>query len=124
MEYFRDPMKPLYFDYAATTPVDQRVVDAMNPYHTDVFYNASSSHKGGLEAQKAVMKSRMTIAKHIGSKMSEIYFTSGATEAINLAVNIVISTFYNTNILHLRTCFNRFWSTFNKNSDIDFIEIC
>ena len=86
MEYFRDPMKPLYFDYAATTPVDPRVVDAMNPFHTDVFYNASSSHKGGLEAQKAVMKSRMTIAKHIGSKMSEIYFTSGATEAINLAI--------------------------------------
>ena len=56
------------------------------PYLTDIFYNASSIHAGGLQVQQAVMQSRMTIAKHIGAKMSEIIFTSGATEAINLAV--------------------------------------
>ena len=79
-------MDLLYFDYAATTPLDPRVLDAMMPYLTDVYYNASSSHAGGLLAQQAVMKSRMEIARHIGAKMNEIVFTSGATEAINLAI--------------------------------------
>ncbi len=76
----------IYVDYAATTPVDPRVVDAILPYMTDVFYNASSVHQAGLTAQHAVMKSRYMIAQHIGSKMDEIVFTSGATEAISLAV--------------------------------------
>ncbi len=79
-------MSLLYFDYAATTPLDPRVLQAMMPYLTDVFYNASSTHAGGLQAQQAVMQSRMTIARQIGAKMSEIVFTSGATEAINLAI--------------------------------------
>lgn len=79
-------MDMIYADYAATTPVDKRVIDAMMPYLTDVFYNAASSHAAGMQAQHAVMKSRMEIAAHIGARMNEIVFTSGATEAINLAV--------------------------------------
>ena len=79
-------MSIVYADYAATTPLDPRVLEAMMPYLTDVFYNASSTHAGGLQAQQAVMKARMDIAKHIGAKMNEIVFTSGATEAINLAL--------------------------------------
>jgi len=79
-------MSLLYFDYAATTPLDPRVLQAMMPYLTDVYYNASSTHAGGLQAQQAVMQARMTIARQIGAKMSEIVFTSGATEAINLAI--------------------------------------
>ncbi len=79
-------MDMIYADYAATTPVDKRVIDAMMPYLTDVFYNAASSHAAGMQAQHAVMKSRMEIAGHIGARMNEIVFTSGATEAINLAV--------------------------------------
>jgi cysteine desulfurase len=62
------------------------VLEAMMPYLTDVYYNASSSHVGGLQAQQAVMKARMDIAKHIGARMNDIVFTSGATEAINLAL--------------------------------------
>lgn len=76
----------IYADYAATTPVDPLVVDAMLPYLRDVFYNASSSHSGGMLAQQAVMKARMSVAAHIGARINEIVFTSGATEAINLAI--------------------------------------
>jgi cysteine desulfurase len=76
----------IYADYAATTPTDPRVVEAMMPYFSEVFFNASSMHDAGLRAQKEVMRARMDIAKHIGARMAEIIFTSGATEAINLAV--------------------------------------
>ena len=79
-------MDLLFFDYAATTPLDPRVLEAMMPYLTDVYYNASSMHAGGLQAQQAVMQARMIIAKQIGARMNEIVFTSGATEAINLAI--------------------------------------
>ncbi len=76
----------IYADYAATTPLDKRVLEAMMPYLTNVFFNASSTHAAGMEAQRAVMKARMTVAKHIAARMDEIVFTSGATEAISLAV--------------------------------------
>ncbi len=79
-------MDLIYADYAATTPLDPRVLEAMLPYLTDTFYNAASSHAAGMQAQHAVMKSRMEIASHIGAKMNDIIFTSGATEAINLAI--------------------------------------
>jgi len=76
----------IYCDYAATTPLDKRVLDVMMPYLTDVFYNASSTHAPGMEAQRAVMQARAEIARHIGARLQEIVFTSGATEAINLAI--------------------------------------
>jgi len=76
----------IYADYAATTPVDPAVLDAMLPYLRDVYFNASSTHAGGMMVQQAVMKARMQVAAHIGARMTEIVFTSGATEAINLAI--------------------------------------
>ncbi|MBI2795065.1 MAG: cysteine desulfurase [Ignavibacteria bacterium] len=79
-------MTNIFADYASTTPLDKRVLSRMMPYLTDVFYNASSTHAGGLQAQQAIMKARMDVARHVGAKMSEIIFTSGATEAINLAM--------------------------------------
>jgi len=79
-------MSLLYVDYAATTPLDERVLKAMMPYLTDVFYNATSSHAGGMQAQGAVMRSRMDIARHLGAQFDEIVFTSGATESINIAI--------------------------------------
>lgn len=79
-------MSKIYADYAATTPLDPVVLESMMPYLTDVFYNASSTHWGGMMAQKAVMKARMDVARHVGAKMNEIVFTSGSTEAINLAL--------------------------------------
>lgn len=80
-------MRPVYLDYNATTPVDQRVVDAMLPYFTDGFGNAASiDHLYGHEAQEAVEHAREQVASLIGASPEEIIFTSGATEADNIAI--------------------------------------
>jgi len=79
-------MKRLYFDYASTTPTDTNVVDAMLPYFNVKFGNAASPHSFGLEAQKALEDSREVLAKFLGASRSEIIFTSGGTEANNLAL--------------------------------------
>jgi cysteine desulfurase len=80
-------MKPIYLDYNATTPVDPRVVDAMLPHLTEGFGNAASiDHFFGHEAQQAVEAAREQVAALIGADASEIVFTSGATEADNIAI--------------------------------------
>jgi cysteine desulfurase len=76
----------LYFDYNATTPVDNRVVDAMLPFFSKEFANPASEHQKGLSAKNAVDKAREVVASFIGAKSDEIIFTSGATEANNLAL--------------------------------------
>ena len=79
-------MKQIYFDNAATTKVDEEVLKAMLPYFTEKYGNASSVHFKGQEAKRALEDSRKTIAKSIGAKSQEIYFTSGGTESNNLAI--------------------------------------
>lgn len=76
-------MKEIYFDHAATTKLDERVLKKMLPYFTEYYGNANSQHGMGREAQKAVDEARDEIATLIGAKPSEIYFTSGGTEADN-----------------------------------------
>lgn len=80
-------MRPIYLDYNATTPVDPRVVEAMLPHLTESFGNAASvDHFYGHEAQQAVEQAREQVAALIRADASEIVFTSGATEADNIAI--------------------------------------
>jgi len=78
--------KPIYFDHAATTPLDERVLKEMLPYFTEVFGNPNSQHVFGRESVKAVDKARDDIARIINCKPSELYFTSGGTESDNWAL--------------------------------------
>lgn len=78
--------KPIYFDHAATTPVDSRVLEKMIPYFTENFGNPNSQHVFGRNSVKAVDEARDTIAKIIGAKPNEVYFTSGGTESDNWAI--------------------------------------
>ena len=76
----------IYLDNNATTRLDERVLDAMLPYFTDLYANASSSHLAGLETREAVENAAWQTANLIGATEEEIIFTSGATESINLAI--------------------------------------
>jgi cysteine desulfurase len=76
----------VYLDYNATTPVDRAVLDAMMPYFAENFGNASSIHSAGQQARGAVDRARESVAALIGAKPAEIVFTSGGTEADNLAI--------------------------------------
>jgi len=75
-----------YFDFAATTPLDPVVLEAMMPYLTDTFGNAGSLHRFGHEASQALMKSREQVASFLGATIHEVYFTAGATEANNIVI--------------------------------------
>src|ERR1041384_3417467 len=79
-------MRRIYLDHSATTPIDARVLEAMLPYLTEKIGNASSVHMFGQEARAAVDKARLQVAGLIGARANEIVFTSGGTEANNLAI--------------------------------------
>jgi cysteine desulfurase len=83
----------IYLDNNATTPIDKRVLEAMMPYLTDNFANASSTHEFGVGAYEAVKFARKQVAELIGAESQEIIFTSGATEAINLAIKGVVENY-------------------------------
>src|SRR5258708_12276052 len=79
-------MRKVYLDHSATTPCDPRVVEAMLPFLTEKFGNASSVHSFGQEARAAVDRARRQVAAFTGARANEIVFTSGGTEANNMGV--------------------------------------
>jgi cysteine desulfurase len=79
-------IKNIYLDYAATTPVDPKVLNAMLPYFSDKFGNTVSFNKRGADAMEALENARKLIANYINAKPAEIIFTSSATESNNLAL--------------------------------------
>jgi cysteine desulfurase len=79
-------MRTVYLDHNATTPVHPRVVEAMKPYFSEVYGNASSLHQSGREAKAALENARQSAADSLGCKASEIIFTSGGTESDNFAI--------------------------------------
>ena len=97
------PHFPIYMDYSATTPCDERVVEVMIPWLRQHFGNpASRSHAWGWEADAAVEKARSQVAALVGADPREIVWTSGATESINLALKGAAG-FYKTKGKHIIT---------------------
>src|SRR6187200_3380086 len=79
-------MKRIYFDNAATTPLDPVVLEAMMPYLTEKFGNPSSIYSYGRETKMAIETARKSVAKQLNAHPAEIFFTSGGTESSNTAI--------------------------------------
>ncbi len=84
---------PVYLDYAAATPLADKVARAMQPYMSDVFYNPSALYGGARTAKAALEDARSLAARSIGARPSEIIFTAGGTESANLAIRGVMERF-------------------------------
>ncbi len=85
-------MRCIYLDHASSTPCDTRVFEAMRPYFLEHSGNASSPHKHGRHARKAIEESREILAAVIGATSTEIIFTSGASEGNNHVIFSAAST--------------------------------
>jgi cysteine desulfurase len=85
----------IYLDYNSTTPIDPRVIDAMLPFLKDNFANSSSTHHFGQSINEEVKQAREQIADFINAESKELIFTSGATEAMNIAIKGVAESYSN-----------------------------
>ncbi len=92
-------MNPLYFDYAAATPMDSAVLAAMQPYFSEQFYNPSATYVAAQQVKKDIDKARATVAGWLGARSPEVIFTAGGTEANNLAIHGVMRQFPGAKVL-------------------------
>lgn len=90
----------IYLDHAAATPIDPKVIAAMQPYFSDEFYNPSAPYAPAVEVRRAYEQAKQAIAQTIGAKGDEIVVTAGATESINLAFGAVSGHVVTANIEH------------------------
>lgn len=89
----------IYLDYAAATPVDAAVVDAMRQYVSEQFYNPSATYLAARRVRDSLETARARVAHWLGTRTSEIIFTAGGTEANNLAIHGVMRQYPNSNIV-------------------------
>ncbi|RRQ46075.1 cysteine desulfurase family protein [Chryseobacterium sp. SC28] len=93
----------VYLDYNATTPVDERVVQAMLPYFQKFYANPGSAHLFGLAVKESLEQATAIMADYISAKSDEIIYTSGATEAVNLAIKGVTTSEDKSHIITVKT---------------------
>ncbi|MBC7707632.1 cysteine desulfurase [Polaromonas sp.] len=93
------PTNAIYLDYAAATPLDERVLAAMQPYLTTDFYNPSATYSGARQTRGTLEQARTQVAACLGARPSEIVFTAGGTEANNLALHGVMRRFPEATLL-------------------------
>jgi cysteine desulfurase len=91
--------KSIYLDYAAATPMDDKIIKAMSWYWQNNFYNPSATYLAGRSVRQGINEARESIAKWLGARSSEIYFTAGATEANNLAISGILRNFEDGEVL-------------------------
>ena len=82
--------KTIYFDNAATTQISSEVLNKMMPYLTEEYFNPSSLYSRAQEVKNAIEEARKNVAEALGADSNEIYFTSGATESNNWAINLIV----------------------------------
>src|SRR5665647_2305292 len=91
--------RPLYFDYAAATPLDERVLIAMQPYFTDNFYNPSALYAPAQKVARDIAAARAQVAIILGARPSEIIFTAGGTEANNITIHGIMARYPGKNMI-------------------------
>ena len=108
----------IYLDYNSTTPVDPRVLKAILPFYTERFANSGSPHSFGKKINHEIQQARKQIADFINAEYSEIIFTSGATEAINLAIKGV-AEYYSSKGKHIITVSTEHKAVINTCKDLE-----
>ena len=89
----------IYLDYAAATPLDHLVLDEMQPYLRDVFFNPSADYQAARGVRRSLNEARAQVAQVLGAKPSEIIFTAGGSEANNLAIKGVLTSYPGSKVL-------------------------
>lgn len=90
-------MKRIYLDYAATTPLDKKVLNSMKPYFQKDYYNPSSIYKEGVQIKNKLNEAKASVAKILNAQKSDIIFTASGTESVNLSLRGVVEAYRKTN---------------------------